>query len=66
MLKIDEKLLMDLAKESTGQYVHDTNAWSSSYRYYCQHDEVIHAVNMETRLRARLAKIRLEQVKGGY
>jgi len=66
MLDIDDKLLMDLEKESTGKYIHDTSAWCASYKYYCQHDEVIHAVNMETRLRARLAQIRLEKVKGGY
>ncbi len=63
MIEADQKLLIDIAKESTGAYIHDSNMLSSNYKWFCMQGDTIGAEKAERLLRARLARIRLEKVK---
>jgi len=58
----DQVLLMELSKESSGAYVHDSNMFSSIYRNYCNKGDIENSSRLEKVLRSRLAKIRLERV----
>ena len=62
-MKPDEQLLREIANESTGKYIHDSNMFSSIYKNYCNMGNSKKAEEYEKILRARLSQIRLERVK---